>query len=138
MKCVLRPSRRIRLRIALLAILSLLFQQVALASYLCSPADIPAGNAAMGTHCDGMAMVDGVNPAKAAPALCTHHCAQQTPTAQDARLPSVPPLLLPALLPPTPLAVAASPARLAATRNLAEARRTPGLPPALRYQVLLI
>jgi len=100
-------------------------------------ADIPAGNVAMSAHCDGMAMVDGVNPDKAAPALCMQHCAQQTPTTQDARLPTVPPLLLPALLPAVP-AVVAAPLRLAAGRDLANARRTPGLPPALRYRVLLI
>jgi len=136
-KFVLCPSRRIRLRIALLATLSLLFQQVALASYLCSPADMQASNLAMSAHCDGMAMVEGKTPAKAAPALCMHHCAQQTPTTQDARLPSVPPLLLPALLPAAP-AVVTSPARIATARDWAGARRTPGLSPALRYQVLLI
>lgn len=132
-----RPTRSIRLRLALLAVLALLFQQVALASYLCSPADMPASNVAMNTHCDGMPMVEGKTPAKTAPALCMQHCAQQTPTTQDARLPSVPPLLLPALPPAAP-AVAASPARMAAARDLADARRTPGLSPALRYQVLLI
>ncbi len=131
------PNRRTRLRLALLAVLALLFQQVALASYLCSPADMPASNVAMSTHCDGMPMVEGKTPAKAAPALCMQHCAQQTPTMQDARLPSVPPLLLPALLPTAP-AVVTSPARIAATRGLADARRTPGLSPALRYQILLI
>lgn len=137
MKRRLRMTRRTRLRLALLAVLALLFQQVALASYLCSPADMLASNVAMSTHCDGMPMVDGVSPAKAAPALCMQHCAQQTPTTQDARLPNVPPLLLPALLPAAP-AVVTSLAWIAATRDLADARRTSGLPPALRYQVLLI
>lgn len=136
-KRFIRPTRRIRLRLTLLAALALLFQQVALAAYLCSPADIPAGNVALSTHCDTMAMADGVKPTKAAPALCMQHCAQQTPMAQDARLPSVPPLLLPALLPTAP-AVVAAPLRLAAERDLAEARRTPGLSPALRNRVLLI
>lgn len=132
-----RPNRRTRLRLALLAVLALLFQQVALASYLCSPADMPASNIAMNTHCDVMPMVDGESPTKANPALCTQHCAQQTSTMRDARLPTVPPLLLPALLPTAP-AVVASPARIAATRGLADARRTQGLSPALRYQILLI
>jgi hypothetical protein len=136
-KRFVRPTRRFRLRLALLAVLALLFQQVALASYLCSPADIPANNVAMSTHCDEMPMVKGNTPAKATPVLCAQHCAQQTATTQDARLPNVPPLLLPALLPAAP-AVVISPAQVAATRDLADARRTPGLPPALRYRVLLI
>lgn len=132
-----RPTRRIRLRLALLAVFALLFQQVALASYLCSSADVPASNVAMNAHCDDMPMVEEKGSTTANPALCAQHCAQQTPTTQDARLPSVPPLLLPALLPTRP-AVAALPARLTAARHRADARRTPGLSPALRFQILLI
>jgi hypothetical protein len=131
-----RPKRCIRLRLALLAVLALLFQQMAFAAYACSPADMPASNVSMSTHCDGMPMVRGQAPEKAAPALCTQHCAQQTPTTQDVRLPNVLPLLLPALLPAQPTLVALPVSQVA--HAWAVARRTPGIPPALRYRVLLI
>ena len=136
MKRSRRITRRVRLRLALLAVLALLFQQVALAAYACAPGDMPARNVSMGTHCDGMPMVQGSAPEKAAPALCAQHCAQQTPTPQDARLPNVPPLLLPALLPAQPALVALPVSRVAHAWTVA--RRTSGIPPALRYRVLLI
>lgn len=132
MKRCLGMSRRNRLRLTLLATLALLFQQVALASYLCSPVDTTQRNGAMSMHCDGMPMAQG----QAAPAMCVQHCAQQTPTTQDARLPNVPPLLLPAMLPAPPSLVGLPVSR--ATHERTAARRTPGLSPALRNRVLLI
>lgn len=125
-------SRRNRLRLTLLVVLSLLFQQIAFAAYICGSLDMPAGNAAMHAHCDGMPMMQQ----KQAPALCTQHCAQQTASTPDARLPNVPPLLLPALMPAQPTLVAL-PVSNAAHAHLA-ARRTSGIPPALRFRVLLI
>lgn len=131
-KRFIRPTRRTRLRLVLLAVLSLLFQQVALASYVCSAAEVPATNVAMSAHCDGMPMTQQ----KQAPALCAQHCAQQTPATQDARLPSVPLLLMPALLPAPPTFVALPVASAPHVRSAAW--RTSGIPPALRFRVLLI
>lgn len=127
-----RPNRRTRLRLTLLAVLSLLFQQVALASYVCSTADVPSSNAAMSAHCDGMPMAQG----KQDPALCPVHCADQALATQDVHAPTVPPLLLPALLPAQPTLGALPEAR--AAQEWAAARRTGGLPPTLRFRVLLI
>jgi hypothetical protein len=131
-----RPTRRTRLRFVLLAVLALLFQQVALAAYACAPAAMPLGNTGMSLHCDGMPMVNGQAPAQANPALCTQHCAQQTPTTPDARLPNVPPLLLPALLPAQPTLVMLPVSRVAHDRSANQ--RISGIPPAFRYRVLLI
>jgi hypothetical protein len=73
---------------------------------------------------------------KQSPALCTQHCAQQTASTQDVRLPNVPPTLLPALLPAPPL-VQVLPAS-GAGHAPGFAWRLSGIPPALRFRVLLI
>lgn len=127
-----RHTRRTRLRLTLLAVLALLFQQVALASYVCAQPIMPAGDAAMRAHCDSMPMAQQ----KQTPTLCAQHCAQQSATTQDARLPNVPPVALSALPPFAPMLVAlpsshASPERDAPWRSR-------GIPPALRFRVLLI
>lgn len=134
MKSLLHPRRRARLRLTLLAILALLFQQVALASYVCSSADIAAsGHAAMGAHCTGMPMAR----VKHAPVLCAWHCDQVTPSTQNAQTPSVPPLALPALLPASPTLTFALPSAHVAHAHDA-LWRSRGIPPALRFRVLLI
>jgi hypothetical protein len=132
MKSRLRPSRRTRLRLTLLAVLALLFQQVALASYVCASPDMSAGGAAMRAHCDGMPMAQQ----KQATALCPQHWAQQASVTQDARLPNVPPLALPAMLPPMPGIVALPLSRASPERDAPW--RSRGIPPALRFRVLLI
>src|SRR6185312_8039015 len=126
------PTRRTRLRLVLLAVLSLLLQQVALAAYACSSADVPAANAAMAAHCDDMP----VSPGQVAPTLCPAHCAQTTLATPDAHAPTVPPLLLPALV-PTPIVLAPLPTVHAAYTQAATWRRS-GTPPTLRFRVLLI
>lgn len=128
----MRPTRRVRLRLVLLAALSLLFQQVALASYACSIVDMPMANAAMTAHCDGMPMAHGQQN----PALCPVHCAHQALTTQDAHEPTVPHLSIPALL-PVPAVLAALPVAHAAHRHAAAWQRS-GIAPALRFRVLLI
>ncbi|HKZ09153.1 MAG TPA: hypothetical protein VJL61_00425 [Rhodanobacteraceae bacterium] len=133
MKFVLRPSRRIRLRIALLAIVALLFQQTALASYVCSLPDVPAGNTAMANHCDGMSMAQ----AKHDPGLCVWHCAQSPVSAQTPNVPQVPPLAVAALLPMTSPLVLALPS-FTAGHARDPALRSRGLPPELRFAILLI
>ena len=132
MKLRLRPTRRTRLRLTLLAVLALLFQQVALASYVCASADVPAGNAAMSAHCAGMPMAQQKQP----PSLCTQHCVQQTPTTQDARVPTVPALVLPALLPAPVAMTIHSPSAFRRRSDAGPPLR--GIPPALRFRVLLI
>ena len=132
MKRRLRMTRRIRLRFALLAVLSLLFQQVALASYACSTVGMPVSNAGMTAHCDGMPMTHG----KQDPALCPAHCAQQVLAAQDAHAPTVPPLSMPALL-PAPIVLTALPTTYTAHEHAA-AWRLSGISPALRFRVLLV
>lgn len=127
-----RPTRRVRLRLVLLAVLSLLFQQVALASYACSTVGMPALNVGMTAHCDGMPMTHGEQNQ----ALCPAHCAHQAVATQDAHAPTVPPLVMPVLL-PAPIVLATSPATYAAREHTA-AWRLSGIPPALRFRVLLI
>lgn len=126
------PTRRTRLRLTLLAVLALLFQQVALASYACAIADVPAGHTTMSTPCDGMPMTQQEQN----PVLCAVHCAQQTPTPTDVHAPTVPPLLLPALL-PAPVVLTMLPTTRTAYGHAA-AWRSPGIAPALRFRVLLI
>ena len=133
MRFCMKPRRRIRLRLALLAAVALLFQQTALAAYACSLADVPAGNAAMAAHCENMPMAQ----TEQSPALCSAHCAYHPVTTPDLHAPTVPPLLMPALLPAPPRALVALPA--ASARNArAAAWRLSGIPSALQFQVLLI
>jgi hypothetical protein len=116
----------------LLVVLSLLGQQVALASYLCPTADMPAHNVAMSTHCDGMSTLQQ----KQAPSLCVQHCAQQPSATQDAQLPNVPHLFMPALL-PSSMALTTTYASGTLLRS-ESASPVSGLPPPLRFRVLLI
>jgi len=127
------PTRRVRLRLTLLAVVALLFQQTALAAYACSRADMPAGNMAVAAHCEGMPMTE----AEHSTALCHAHCAQQAVSTQDMHAPTVPPLLMPALLPASSLMLMALPASHAPNARDA-AWRLSGIPPALRFRVLLI
>ena len=121
-------NRRTRLWLMLLVVLSLLGQQVALASYLCPSADMPAGNAAMTMHCSGMSTLQQ----KRAPSLCVQHCAQQPPGTQDARLPNVPHMFMPS--PPARTTTYAS-GTLLRSESFSPVS---GLPPPLRFRVLLI
>lgn len=127
-------TRRTRLRLALLALCALLFQQLALTAYACSlpQATVPA-QAAMQSMasmpcCDGMTSM-----IQHARALCVQHCAQQTPAPQDARSPTVPVLALPPQ--PPVLVVAAS---LQSPRFDDRAAADLGASPPPRCCVLLI
>lgn len=102
MKLARLRTRRQRLRFAWLALLALLFQQVALAAYTCPTAEVPPRPVVM-AGCEGMEMPD-----PDAPALCDQHCQRNHVTSSDAKTPQVPPQALPplhfaltaALLPP--------------------------------------
>ena len=85
---------RHRLRIAFLAIFCLLFQQAALASYLCPMEQMPAETTAMSDHCAEM----GMQPAQDNPALCLKHCAPDHSTSPDQAKLTVPALAMPSLL----------------------------------------
>ena len=88
-----RPGR-LRLRIALGLVLCLLFQQVAMAAYACTRADMPAEPAAMAADCADM----GMPVVPEVPAVCAEHCAPDFPVSPDAGAPHVPPLSLPPLV----------------------------------------
>ncbi len=87
---------RHRLRIALLAIFCLLFQQAALAAYRCPMAPMPSELSAMAEHCAEM----GMEQARDNPGLCEKHCNPDHSVAADAIKLSVPPLALPPLVMP--------------------------------------
>ena len=84
---------RHRLQIAVLVILCLLFQQAALAAYLCPMEQMPAETTAMSEHCAEMGMAQQQDN----PALCQKHCSPDHSVAADAVKLTVPPLALPAL-----------------------------------------
>lgn len=86
-------SRLTRLRLALLATCALVMQQLTFSAYACVSPAVPV---AMAAHCQGMAL-----PAtsRGSNALCGHHCAQPTTCVADARMPTVPAALLPAMMP---------------------------------------
>lgn len=125
-------NRRTRLRLALLLVLSLLFQQFALAAYACPMLNVLAGNAEMSTHCADMS-APSLQPGSP---LCDQDCAQQPFAAHNARLPNVPPSLLPALLPTPPLAVITHVSSMPCWSETT----SPGtdIAPTLRFRVLLI
>jgi hypothetical protein len=128
-----RLRRRVRLRIALLAIVALLFQQTALASYVCSFPDMPTGNTAMVDHCDGMPMTQ----TKHDPGLCVWHCAKSPVSTQTPNVPQVPPLALAAVLAIAPQAVLTLPTATAG-QACDPVSRSRGRPPELRSTILLI
>ncbi len=103
-----RLSRRTRLRIALVALCALLFQQMALAAYACPLPSSAAPMTAMAAMpgCAGMPQM-GAHTSQ----LCAQHCAQQAPAPQDARLPAVPALALPPHPPVLAIAVSLQPTR---------------------------
>lgn len=81
-----RRSRVVRF--ALVVLLSLLFQQVAIASYACPIDQMPAQVGAVMDDCQGM---DSPDPQ----ALCEKHCNPDDSTTPDVRAAQVPPVLLP-------------------------------------------
>lgn len=132
MKRYRHSTRRNRLRLTLLMVLSLLAQQVAFAAYACPAADVPVADAAMTTHCQGMS----TSQLEQAPALCASHCAQQASATQVERLQNVPPSLMLALPPSLPTLAALPVLRM----RLPNVTAVPfgGIDPTLRFRVLLI
>lgn len=129
------PRRaRHRVHMMILVIACLLFQQVAVAAYLCPveqgavvpPAAVPATVA----PCADMTM----DVATEAPALCVKHCDPDHYLAADAGKLTVPPLAVPP--PEFAPALAHAASRLALRADVPVARSDP--PPRLRYCSLLI
>lgn len=119
-----------RLRIALLVLFCMLFQQAALAAYLCPIEQVPARMSAVEGHCAGMDMAQ----ARTNPALCDKHCHPDHQIVTDAAGLSVPALAMP---PPAfaPVLAQAN-SRVALRADVPIARSDP--PPRLRYCSLLI
>lgn len=124
-----RRSRH-RLKIAVLVIVCLLFQQAALAAYLCPMEQVPAETLAMSGHCAGMGMAQQQDN----PALCQKHCSPDRSVAADAVKLTVPPLALPALI-MAPVYVQPV-SHVAIQSDAPIARSDP--PPRLRFCSLLI
>lgn len=85
-------TRSFCLRLAWLALLAVLFQQAALAAYVCPQLAAPPQPESVMAGCEGMQMPD-----PAAPALCDQHCVREHVTSPDLKAPQVPPLGLPPL-----------------------------------------
>lgn len=137
MRARLHISRRHRVLWSAAVLFCLLFQQLAMAAYVCTlparPADtVMTGDcAAMGMGSAGKTTVPHQSP----DARCAEHCAGNATSAHDVRLPAVPPLLLPM----------ASPTLLGSIVHTPEQARLPDIalrrpepPPTLRFCSLLI
>lgn len=88
-------TRRTRIRLTWLALVVLLFQQIALAAYACpitATASATMASAPAMADCDDMAALD-----PEAPALCLQHCQRDNVASPDAKVPQIPPLALPPL-----------------------------------------
>lgn len=85
-------TRSLRQRFAWLALLALLFQQVALAAYACPIAVAPPVTQVLMAGCEGMEMPD-----PDAPVLCDQHCVRDHVANPDLKSPQVLPLALPPL-----------------------------------------
>lgn len=125
-------TRRIRkrLRIACVVIFCLLFEQLALASYLCPTEQMPAEMAAMAEHCAEM----GMPKAQDNPILCAKHCNPDQGVATDSAKLSVPALAITPLA--YPLVLAEPISHVAVQSEVFVAGADP--PPRLRFCSLLI
>lgn len=121
---------RQRFKIILVTVFCLLFQQAALAAYLCPVQRMPAETFAMAEHCAEMGMAQ----AQDNPALCQKHCAPDVLLTIDSASPVVPAL---ALAPPMHALVLARPiSNVSVQAEAPIARSDP--PPRLRFCSLLI
>jgi hypothetical protein len=106
----------------------LLFQQLAMAAYVCAMPS-PCADVSMQAAANHGSDVHTGDP------RCAEHCADHTSATPDARLPTVPPLLLPADWPALTDTLVDRP-DLAALPDTTLLRPDP--PPSLRYCTLLI
>lgn len=116
----MKPSRSVRLVAVIVAVFSLLYTQLALASYVCPAGAGAAGAQEMMSDCAAGASVDDCSGMDAErPSLCQAHSQKSDPTPDRHELPSVPPfaaaglsLVVVAIVPPAPRLALASQARL--------------------------
>ena len=121
---------RQRLRIALAAILCLLFQQLAMAAYACTVTQAPPEPVVAAGHCAEMGMAQQQDN----PVLCEKHCnPDRVVTADIVKLSVLPLALPPAAFGP----VLAQPLSHATVQTRAPIARSDP-PPRLRYCSLLI
>lgn len=124
-------DRKKRLRIAVLTVFCLLFQQVAVAAYACAMEMSPATSVPE-CHPRGDDGADADDAPKADP-LCEKHCSPDASTQAEARSTSVPALGLP----PIQFLPVASPMG-ERRREHCRASHGPAPPPELAYTRLLI
>jgi hypothetical protein len=121
---------RQRFKVLLVTVFCLLFQQAALAAYLCPLEQIPAEASAMAEHCAEMGMAQTQDN----PALCQKHCAPDVLVTADHASPNVPALALAPLMHALVLAQPIS--RVTVQAEVPHAPSDP--PPRLRFCSLLI
>lgn len=131
-------SRRRRVLWTGIVLVCLLFQQLAMAAYVCTLATAPT-DIVMTGDCAGMGMNSVATPAALHQASmdprCAEHCGGNTVSAHDASPPTVPPLLLAAASPTLLGTVAHAPHQVALPNT---ALHRPDPPPTLRFCSLLI
>lgn len=131
-------SRRRRVLWTGIVLFCLLFQQLAMAAYVCTLPTAPT-DIVMTGDCAGMDMSSAAetptSPHTSTDPRCAEHCAGTTVSVHEASLPTVPPLLL-ASASPTLLGTVAQASDQVALPNTALHRSDP--PPTLRFCSLLI
>jgi hypothetical protein len=127
-------SRRRRALWAGIVLFCLLFQQIAMAAYVCTLPTSPTATAMTG-DCASMGMSSKATAHQSADPRCTEHCSDHTTASPDARVPVVPPLLL-SFTSPLLLGTSAPELHRAALPDPAQCRPEP--PPTLRFCSLLI
>ena len=131
-------SRRHRVLWTGIVLFCLLFQQLAMAAYVCTLPTVPT-DIVMTGDCASMGMNSGAKVSTSyhmsADPRCAEHCAGNTASAHDASLPTVPPLLLASVSPSLLETIADTPHQVALP-NMALHR--PDTPPTLRFCSLLI
>lgn len=128
-------SRRRRTLWVWAVLFCLLFQQLAMASYVCTPPTIPA-HAALTGECAAMRTGSKVSSAHVhatSDPRCDEHCSNNVTSSQDAHALTVPPVLLPSQ---SPVLLGTSAPALRALPSISKYRSDP--PPMLRFCTLLI
>ena len=124
MSCLARQ----RLITTLMLIASLLFQQVAMAAYVCAMPPMQSESVVMAKHCAGMETV----PAQQPDTVCQKHCVPDPTSADTFSMPLVQPLALP------PVMHALAPVLQTSDIALSDVFTRAHPPPRLRYCRLLI
>jgi hypothetical protein len=130
-------SRRRRVLWVGLALFFLLFQQLAMAAYVCTLPTAPTDMVMTG-DCAAMGMTSmtkGPLAHQSSDPRCVEHCADHSTSTHDARPPMVPPLLLPHTPPDVMGTVAHVPEQVPLPNP---ALQRPDPPPILRFCSLLI